>query len=284
MELPALMPQVEREWPDWVVDAAFTDSLRWRASTEEFGADRETLFDLWKQHNRHDGPEGELDELIRFAMIPGHPFAMEKLIHPNLLSQESPGARDAIWSIHLVPLWFAEHSNLRQLVAWARDANLYGVQTEVALPAARLLAWMGATSQNELRQAAMQGLTRLLVACPEAFESFLPDFLEVNDAYILEGVLLAVLGEYSMALSRKWPPMPPCEFMKASFLRAIPAGVTLPYVITPDALSKQLRKMVGSMGLIWQWSCHPIRARCPSPVSRINRDSKLSTHHEAMAG
>jgi hypothetical protein len=194
VELPALMPRVEREWPDWAVETAFTDSLRWRASPEEFGADRETLLDLWKQHHRRDGPEGELDEFIRFAMIPGHPFAMENLIHPNLLAQDSPGARDATWSIELVPLWFAEHSNLRQLVIWARDANLYGMRTEVALPAARLLAWISATSQNELRQSAMQGLTRLLVACPEVLECFLPDFLEVNDAYVLESVLLAVWG------------------------------------------------------------------------------------------
>lgn len=194
MELPALMPQGNREWPDWELDTAFTESLRWRASPEEFGADREALLALWEQHHRHDGPEGELDEFIRFAMIPGHPFAMENHIHPNLLTQDSPGARDAIWSICLVPLWFAEHSNLRQLVIWARDANLHGVLSEVALPAARLLAWTTAASQNELRQAAMQGLTRLLVACPEVLDSFLPDFLEANDAYILEGVLLAVWG------------------------------------------------------------------------------------------
>lgn len=194
VELPALMPQLEREWPDWELDTAFTDSLRWRAGPDEFGADRETLLALWEQHHRHDGPEGKLDEFIRFAMIPGHPFAMENHIHPNLLMQDSPGARDAIWSIHLVPLWFAEHSNLRQLVTWTRDANLHGVLTEVALPAARLLAWTTASSQNELRQAAMQGLTRLLIACPEVLESFLPDFLEVNDAYVLEGVLLAVWG------------------------------------------------------------------------------------------
>jgi hypothetical protein len=194
VELPVLMPPSEREWTDWALDTAFTDSLRWRARPEEFGADRETLRDLWEQHQRHDGIEGELDELIRFAMIPGHPLAMENLIHPKLLAQDSPGVRDAIWSIHLVPLWFYEHSNLRQLVTWARDANLHEVQADVALPAARLLAWMGATSQNELRRAAMQGLTRLLVACPQVLEAFLPDFLEVNDAYVLEGVLVAVWG------------------------------------------------------------------------------------------
>lgn len=194
VELPMLVPQGEREWPDWALDAAFTDSLRWRTNPEEFGADRKILCRLWKQHQRTDGPEGELDELIRFAMIPGHPFAMDGLIHPKLLARDSPGARDAIWSIQLVPLWFDEHSNLRQLVTWARDANLHGVQTDVALPAARLLAWMGAASQNELRQAAMRGLTRLLVACPEVLDAFLPDYLAVNDAYILEGVLVAVWG------------------------------------------------------------------------------------------
>lgn len=194
VELPGLMPRRDAESWDRTLDNAFSDSLRWRANPEDFGADRTELVELWRDSQHHAGLDGELDELIRFAMIPGHPFAMESLIHPRLLAQDSPGTRDALWSIHLVPLWFSEHTNLRQLVTWARDANLHGVQADVALPAARLLAWVTATSQNELRQAAMKGLTRILVACPRVLEAFLPDFLEVNDPYILEGVLVAVWG------------------------------------------------------------------------------------------
>lgn len=194
LELPTLLPKQESDWPDWELDVAFNDSLHWRAKPEDFGADRKELFALWRKHARHDGLETDLDELIRFSLIPGHPFAMEQVIHPKLMGQENPGARDALWSIHLVPLWISEQSNLRQLVVWARDASLHGVQPDIALPTARLLAWMGASSQNALRQAAMQGLTRLLVACPLILDEFLPDFLEVNDPYVLEGVLLAVWG------------------------------------------------------------------------------------------
>jgi hypothetical protein len=156
--------------------------------------DRKALRDLWRRRSDSSNLASELDELIRFALIPGHPFAMEHVIHPRLLIQETPGARDAMWSVNLVPLWGDEHSNLRQLVIWARDANLHGAHADIALPAARLLAWSCATSQNGLRLAAMKGLTRLLAACPRVMETFLPDFLGVNDAYVLEAVLVAVWG------------------------------------------------------------------------------------------
>jgi len=193
-ELPTLIPAPNNDWPDWELANAFNDSLRWRAKPEDFAADSEELFALWRKYGRHDSPETELDELIRLALIPGHPLAMDRVIHPRLLRQDSPGARDVIWSVRLVPLWSAEHSNLRQLVVWARDASLNGVHPDIALPAARLLAWVCAASQTELRKTAMRGLTRLLVACPQLLPDFLPDFLEVNDPYVLEGVLAAVWG------------------------------------------------------------------------------------------
>lgn len=193
-ELPTLLPENNADWPDWQLSEAFSDSLRWRCRPEEFGMDRKALRDLWRYYSGRSSAAAELDELIRFALIPGHPFAMEHVIHPKLLIQETPGARDAVWSVELVSLWGEEHSNLHQLVIWARDANLYGAHADIALPAARLLAWACATSQNGLRQAAMKGLTRLLAACPRVMETFLPEFLGVNDAYVLEAVLVAVWG------------------------------------------------------------------------------------------
>lgn len=193
-ELPTLIPQEDPHDRDWGLAEAFNDSLRWRNRPEEFGAEAKELFALWQKFSNRHGEATEWDELTRFALIPGHPFAMERVIHPHLLEQESPGARDASWSIHLPALWFDEHSNLHQLVVWARDAQLRGGHWEIALPAARLLAWSCAASQNVMRQAAMKGLTRLLVACPAILDKFLPEFLEVNDAYVLEAALVAVWG------------------------------------------------------------------------------------------
>lgn len=192
VELPTLIPP-DPEIPDYYdmdLSIAFSNSLCWRNKPDEFGADANTLFQLWHERSGMD----RLDDLIRFSLIPGHPFAMERIIHPRLLEQESPGARDAIWSVEVAAMWPDETSTLGQLVKWARDAQLEGIHEEVVLPAAQLLAWTCATSNNPLRHAAIKGLTRLLVACPAVLKKFLPDFLGVNDPYILEGVLVAVWG------------------------------------------------------------------------------------------
>lgn len=190
-EFPTLIPENTEgsDFPFCELDNAFTDSLRWRNKPEEFGADSQSLFEMWKARAGSD----ELDELIRFALIPGHPFAMERIIHPRLLEQENPGARDTLWSVEIARMWSDEWA-LAQLVKWSCDAHLHGIHNEVALPAAQMLAWTCATSNNPLRHAAIKGLTRLLAACPSALEKFLPDFLSVNDPYILEGVLVAVWG------------------------------------------------------------------------------------------
>lgn len=193
VEFPSLLP-ADQDQNDWELAEAFTDSLRWRNEPEEFGVERQELWRLWQEWGRRATASTELDELIRLSLIPHHPFAMEHVLHPSLLHQESPGARDAAWSIDLVPLWLDESSTLRLVVQWAQTAPLAGVHPDVALPVARLLAWVCATSQRGLRDAAIQGLTRVLAACPGVVAEFMPDFLTVNDAYVLEGVLVALLG------------------------------------------------------------------------------------------
>ncbi|WAW10370.1 ATP-binding protein [Oxalobacter vibrioformis] len=197
-EMPILIPieplnPLSDKRVDWELRDAFIDSIRWRNRPEEFGLPTNELWELWqKTHTLHQ--EAELDELIRLALIPAHPFAMENLLHPWLLEMPSMAERDAAWSIHLTPLWFDESSTLKIFVIWASKAILDGVNADVALPAARLLTWTTATSQRGLRLHAMRGLTRLLAACPQILEKFLPDFLSVDDAYVLESVLLAVKG------------------------------------------------------------------------------------------
>lgn len=173
---------------------AFVDSLRWRSEQYEFGAEGEELYALWHKYSGINNDEPNLDRLIRFALMPGHPFAMDRYLHPRLLGEETIGARDAWWSVELPSIWALGKSNLKQLVNWSSEADLDDVQSEIALPAAQLLAWVCATSQKQLRQKAMQGLTRLSVACPQMLSAMLPDFMLVNDPYVLEAVLLAFWG------------------------------------------------------------------------------------------
>jgi hypothetical protein len=192
-EFPTLYPNENLE-EDWQLRDAFNDSLRWRSDPADFGAEPKDLWNLWNEFQQFGNSGSNLDDLLGFALIPRHPFSMERILHPTLLNDETPGARDAHWSIDLIPKWFSEESNLRVLVSWSNDADLHGLQPVVALPAARLLAWTCASSQRGLRNKAIRGLTRVLVPCPAIISDFLPDFLTVNDAYVLESVLIAVWG------------------------------------------------------------------------------------------
>ena len=199
VELPELIPLEvpdSRGWamPDLELRDAFTDSMRWRCRAEEFAGDRDALWRLYRERGANLNATGDLDELIRLALIPGHPFGVEHLLHPRLLRKGSPGARDAIWSIDLAPLWREDSSNLCVLVRWAVESGLNGLSGDIALPAARVLSWFCATSQQALREAATRGLTRILVACPEVLCALLAEFLTVNDDYVLESVLTAALG------------------------------------------------------------------------------------------
>ena len=192
-ELPRLMPDPQGIH-DWQLGEAFIDSLYWRSDSQAFGVDPETLHVLSKTMWKQDSVENQLDGLIRLSLIPEHPFGMERLLHPFLMSQKSLGARDAAWSIHLVPLWLDEESELHQVVVWACDAQLQGAQAAIALPIAQLLAWCCASSQNALRENATKGMTRLMAACPEVLEEMLADFLDIDDPYVLEAVLIAIWG------------------------------------------------------------------------------------------
>lgn len=201
VEIPALLPlehqSPEGDWQvqDFALQEAYLDSLRWRYQRQDFGSDDQGLLDWFNALAVFPSNQDQLDELIRLALIPGHPFAMEHILHPWLCKMSSPGERDAVWSIHLVPLWIdGPHSNQRILLRWAGEADLSGLHASVALPAARLLAWTTTSSQRAQRQSAIRGLTRVLAVCPDVLPDFLPDFLAVNDAYVLEGVLIAVLG------------------------------------------------------------------------------------------
>lgn len=199
VELPELIPVEAPDSQGWIMpDAelrdAFTDSLRWRCRPDEFAGDRLSLWRTYRRRGAHLSTAADLDELIRLALIPGHPFALEHVLHPRLMRRRSVGARDAIWSVELASLWRDDGSNLSVLIRWASESNLTGLHADTALSAARLLAWVCATSQQTLREHATRGLTRVLVACPEVLAKTLSDFLAVNDDYVLESVLTATWG------------------------------------------------------------------------------------------
>lgn len=179
---------------DTALRRAITDSFRWRSKPEEFALESPALVRMWDTRGNLSTQQEQIDELIKLALTPEHPLAFDKVLHPALLASPSPGARDAHWSIVLVELWSEDSSNVQIFMRWAREARLDGLAPSVALPAARLLAWFTSVPQKAMRKAAIEGLTRVLTACPACLPDWLPEMLSVNDAYVVEAVLVATWG------------------------------------------------------------------------------------------
>ncbi|WJV25486.1 MULTISPECIES: ATP-binding protein [Pseudomonas] len=199
IELPSLIAEAQPRSKEEVLSdlqlcRAFVDSMRWRCAPFEFAGDRPALWAMYRRLGARLARNDDLDELIRLALIPGHPFAMERYLHPRLQRMHCVGARDAFWTIRLTDPWFEEGSNLSGVVRWAKVSDLSGIDAGLALVSARLLAWASASSQQQLRDDAIRGLARILVACPSVLSVILDEFLHVNDDYILESVLAATWG------------------------------------------------------------------------------------------
>jgi hypothetical protein len=199
VELAELMPlEFPRDDGSIILDSALRDavmdSFRWRSKPDEFALEGQGLWHLWRQLAVWMVAAARTDGLIQLSLIHGHPFAFENYLHPWLLQMDSPGARDAEWSLSLVELWQEKSSNVRIVMRWACEARLDGLGRATALPTARLLAWIAAVPQRAMRKLAIEGLTRILVACPQCMDELLPDLLAVNDAYVVEALLVAVWG------------------------------------------------------------------------------------------
>lgn len=174
---------------------AWSDSLLWRTGQSEFGADTPQLKQIMEKMRKYlwRTPEEELDFWIRISVIPTHPFSMTCLLHP-WLKAFTMAERDAKWTNNLIPLWDDDQSMLRLTVQWSANGNHKGIAREVAWCLGLLLTWCCSSSNTGLRESAGKGLCRLIVAYPEITEDLLREFVECDDAYIVENLLIAVLG------------------------------------------------------------------------------------------
>ena len=190
VELPDLVPASD-EFSSYPIDSAFRDSLLWRSRREEFGGSQAHL---WKLLTRGGTWSPNLEYLIQLALIPRHPFHITATIHHWLKRFKTPGERDAAWTIELPTLWEEENSIVFITASWAATQNLTGIHRETAETIALLLAWCCTSSNSGLKETATRGLSRLFKACPEIVKPVLAEFECVNDAYVAESLLLAVLG------------------------------------------------------------------------------------------
>lgn len=204
-ELVEVLP-TDIEFSKHRVAESFFDSLLWRNQREEFGVHPRHLVELLDQWEPWFPQSSArcLDFYIRLSLIPGHPLGARKFLHPGLASQGSPGRRDAFWSVRLPELWGDSESTLSLLLQWTDKYGFNRLEPEVAHPIALVLAWICTSSHTGQREAATQGLCRILHACPEIAEKVLTALGTVDDAYVVESVLRALLGVVEVRKERAW--------------------------------------------------------------------------------
>lgn len=166
-------------------EAAVAETWLWRRPTS---FTKRTLEILRLDWPTSDEPWGIY---IEIASDPDNPFNadhLDGLLRPMTLTE-----RDARWSIFLANDDL-DGDGLSTLIDWARSRRARHVDHERARLAAIVLTWALTTSNRGVRDAATKGLANLLAGTPGLAAELIRKFVDVEDPYLVERLLAAVLG------------------------------------------------------------------------------------------
>lgn len=83
---------------------------------------------------------------------------------------------------------------LARLINWSWSARTEHTHSEVALLAAKLLAWLLASPNRRLRDSATKALVRILDHRPQALAALLDDAAGIDDPYVVERITAVAYG------------------------------------------------------------------------------------------
>src|SRR5262249_10212965 len=172
-------------WRNWLVQDAFAESIRWRATT----AFTQRTLDLF---NSLESPRECFSLLIDLAASVDHPWNAE-LIHRNL-TQKKMAERDAFWSLEINRVADAHSHGIQRLIDWCLRTKGSGALRETLWLCALLLTWCFTTSNRQIRDRATKGLTALLLTQGDIFPKLVNVFQDVEDLYVAERLYAAAYG------------------------------------------------------------------------------------------
>lgn len=121
-----------------------------------------------------------------------HPFNAD-FLHRHLKKQEM-SQRDADWSF-FIHHEFGEHKAIDSLVDWAWSAeDKSHIDDEAIRLCAVTLAWFLTTSNRFLRDRATKALVSILTPRIYLLQQIIPEFLDVDDWYVLERLFAVAYG------------------------------------------------------------------------------------------
>lgn len=181
-----------RHWGEYAIEAAFSQSVKWRDPK----AITERTLEL---ANRLRGDTHNiLTLMIELAARPDHPWNAD-MLDRNLQKWKLP-ERDRIWTVHISVEGMYEGHPANRLIAWSETAPKDYADDEVLRLCAVALSWLLTSSAAWIRDRATKALASLFLDRVDLFPKILLQFSNVDDLYVVERVLAAAYG----ALVR-WP-------------------------------------------------------------------------------
>ena len=180
--------------PDGELDAddleTFLESIPWRTRAS---VSKRTL-ELFERAIDGGEIENAFEHIVPLAPNPLHPWNADWL--HGRLADLPLAERDRTWTfwVNEELFRFYEDSALRELLAWAERAPLDMLGDDHRLLLATVLAWCASTTVIEGRKRLAAALTRLLAGRTHIASKLVARFLQVDNPYIREWVLLAAAG------------------------------------------------------------------------------------------
>lgn len=186
-EIYELIPTMTDRRP---VCEAFIESLLWR--------DPKTVSERCLPYvHKYVMPDTDLNRRLLNAFLtiapnPDHPFNAD-FLHRNLMKQ-GLAERDAWWSIFLYEE-YGEKRSVDRLLDWAwSETSKTHISDESIRLVGKTLIWFLTTSHRFLRDRTTKALVSLFVDRINVLCQVIPDFIEVNDPYILERLFSVAYG------------------------------------------------------------------------------------------
>ena len=176
--------------PDYDLIQSFVESLPWRTGK---GVSERT-WELFIEFVKSGWIGDDLQHVVPLAPNPAHPWNAHWL-HERLVAKPM-AERDRGWTFW-VNEQFTENSRsspIGELLNWAEHGYIELLPDEQVLLLGTILAWCLTTTVVDARVRLASALTRLLARRVRVTTKIIQRFIEVDDAYVRERVLLAAAG------------------------------------------------------------------------------------------
>ena len=175
----------------------FLESIPWR--THASFSDR--TLELFRQATDGGLIENSLIHIVPLAPNPHHPWNADWL-HERLAAIPL-AERDRTWTFWVNEQLFHSYddSPIRELLAWAERAPLASLADEHRFLLATVLAWCASTTVVEGRKRLASAITRVLARRTQLAARLVSRFINIDDPYVVEWVLLAAAGAAQHATS-----------------------------------------------------------------------------------